>query len=195
MNKFRFYWSCVDLLSAGLAIGILNSDWLYYPGLGELRLIVLCFAYWLLLSLLQKQILFWKFRNRQFCDRWFFISIAAGFLPMLLHHSIVTSSSDFVGQGVLILWLSLPCLAVIGGLISATATFLLFKSHSRRKMKFSVRDVIWLIVNVFKWLIGFAVANLYFWGSFLPILIFLFISIAIIEAWMIERYLQILAMR
>lgn len=191
MNKFTLYWSCTSLVSVSLTAILLRSEWLQLLDLKvSSALTVLCLAYWLSISLLQKRALSWRLQNQQFGNRWFFFAIASGFLPMLLHNLLISSTIDQEGQGALIIYLSLPCLAIVGGLTSALIKLLLFESHNQSQTKLDYRDITWIVVNILKW--SFGLATVYYWESSLLailILIFLFASIAIVEGWMIEKHL------
>ena len=191
MNRFILQWSGISLICIGLIQAAFYSSWVRYPEPNPISISV-CLAYWLLLAFLQKRVLFSELQNRQFGARWFITVVASGFLPMLLHDLYLLSPDiDPRGQGVLILYLTLPCLAFAGGLVSGITTLLLFKNYSRRRTKLDRLDVVWIIVNVFKWVVG--ITMFFYLGdsfSFSVIIIFLFAVATAIEGGMIRKYLS-----
>jgi hypothetical protein len=147
--------------------------------------------YWVLLAILQAAALFWKFQDKQLTYKWFFTTSITGFIVMLLHDLIVLKvmGTDTRGQGVLILILSLPCLAVLGGLILGLTQFLLIQNRYKVNLKSdSLKNIniLWLSISVISWIIG--MSSILFLG--LPTLIILSAIGSAIKGWFINKYLR-----
>ena len=163
MSRFIIFWS---LISPGCFTLVVVLHWFYsfffksswFPGHPDFIISIATYLiYWLLLGILQGLLLFWKFQNRQFAYRWFFITSTTGFIVMLLHDIFLISlNSNRGGQGILILLFSLPCLAVLGGLILGLAQFSLIRKRYRVDKRFNRLVKIWIAISFFSWTIGFA---------------------------------------
>ena len=190
MNKFIIFWSCG---SPGCLSLIVTVDWFYrlswHPGYPDVRVsIAIYLVYWFLLGILQGGILLWKFQNRQFAYRWFFTTTTTGFLVMLLHDvSLALLGIDTRGQGVLILLFSLPCMAVLGGLILGITQFLLIRKRYRINQRLNNLNKIWFAISFLSWVIGFAGI---FTGNALPVWILLVTFGSAMKGWFIQKYLR-----
>lgn len=194
MNKFIVFWSLASPVCLSIIASVL---WLFklawYPAYPKIWLsLAVYLAYWVLLGLLQGAILFWRFQKRRFAYRWFFITSAVGFAIMLLHDlSLLLLGADTRGQGVLILLLSLPVLAILGGLPLGLAQFFLIRSRYRANLNFKHLHLRWFALSFLSWTIGFAGIFFIFSGTRLfPVLLLLVASGSAMKGWFIQQYLR-----
>jgi hypothetical protein len=69
---------------------------------------------------------------------------------MLLHDLILLKvmGVDTKGQGALILIISLPCLALLGGFILGLAQFWLIRNRYQANLKSNKLNILWLFISV-----------------------------------------------
>ena len=193
INRFIILWGLISPICISLIASVLISYQInWYPAYYDMRLsIAIYLFYWVLLAILQAAALFWKFQDKQLTYKWFFTTSITGFIVMLLHDLIVLKvmGTDTRGQGVLILILSLPCLAVLGGLILGLTQFLLIQNRYKVNLKSdSLKNIniLWLSISVISWIIG--MSSILFLG--LPTLIILSAIGSAIKGWFINKYLR-----
>lgn len=191
MSRFIILWSlispgCLSLIAVANVFYRLS----WTPGDPDLRIsIAFYLVYWLLLGILQGGVLFWKFQDRQFAYRWFFTTSTTGFLVMLLHDlSLALLGIDTRGQGILILIYSLPCLAVLGGLILGLAQFLLIRKRCQIHLRLNHLDSTWFTTSFVSWMIGFA--GILFGSNALPVSILLVAFGSAMKGWFIQKNLR-----
>ena len=197
MSRFIIFWS---LISPGCFSLVVVLHWFYsfffksswVPGDPDFIISIATYLiYWLLLGILQGLILFRKFQNRQFAYRWFLITSTTGFIVMLLHDIVLISLDiDTGGQGIVILLYSLPCLAILGGLILGLAQFSLIRKRYRVDKRFNRLVKIWIAISFFSWAIGFA--GILFTLSVYTIYICIICVMggSAMKGWFINKYLR-----
>ena len=195
MSKFIIFWSCG---SPGCLSLIVSANWFYqlgwHPGYPDIRIsIAIYLVYWLLLGTLQGGALFWEFQNRKFAYHWFLTTTTTGFFVMLIHELPLIGMTT-TGQGELILLFTLPCLAVLGGLILGVNQFLLIRKcnliNQRLNNLVSV-GFIWFTISFLSWAIGFA-GILFMSSSFNTptVWILLVMGGSAMKGWFIQKYLR-----
>lgn len=150
--------------------------------------IVVYSIYWILLASLQGAALFWKFKDKDFAYRWFFVTSITGFFVMFLHDFIVlhVMNVDTRGQGVIFLLLSLPSLAIMGGFILGFTQLWLIKNRYKPNLEPVQLNMYWLFLGVIAWIIGFASFYLF---NYSPALFILYPVGSIMKGWFINNYL------
>jgi hypothetical protein len=193
MQQFLLFWSLISPGCLGIIAALLSFNRVsWHPAYPDLRLSIgIYLGYWLLLGLLQGGLLFWQFNDRQWATRWAIVTSLTGFLVMLAHDlMIILLGIDARGQGILILMLSLPCLAVFGGLILGIMQFLLiqdrYNNHRYNNHRISHQlTIIWFSISLLAWMVGFS--SIVF-GNF-PILL-LFVTIGgLLKGRFIQKHL------
>lgn len=191
MIRFPILWSLISPLCASLIGGVI---WFYqlswYPGYPNLPLsIAIYLSYWLLLGILQAALLFWKFHSKPFAYQWFITTSATGFVSMLLHDlTLISIGSDTRGQGALILLLSLPILAIVGGLLLAFAQWRLVRIHDHTRPGINF-NAAWLTAGVVSWVIGFIGG--FFSSAQFPAFLLLITCGTALKGLLLQRHLQI----
>lgn len=190
-NRFVIVWTlfstlCISLIVSGIIFGSVNWRSADY---GNIQTSIAVYSiYWILLATLQGAALFWKFGDKIFAYKWFFITSLTGFIVMFLHDFIILHimNVDTRGQGVLILILSLPILAIAGGFILGFAQLWLIKNRYKANLESIPLNSYWLSIGVVSWIIGFAGM---FFGSFFPLLFIFYPAGSMIKGWFINKYL------
>ncbi|BDA74314.1 hypothetical protein RIVM261_044280 [Rivularia sp. IAM M-261] len=190
-NRFVISWTlistlCISLIVSGIIFGSVNWRPADYGNIQTS--IVVYFIYWILLASLQGAALFWKFGDKNFAYRWFFVTSITGFFVMFLHDLIVlhVMNVDTRGQGSIFLLLSLPSLAITGGFILGFAQLWLIKNRYKPNLEPVQLNMYWLFLGVVSWIIGFAS---FYLGNFSPALFILYPIGSIIKGWFINKYL------
>jgi len=182
MNLFVLIWGLISPVCLSLVAGVLwinQSFWT--PGDSDIwRSSLIWLGYWLPLGGLQAALLLWKFRDRRFAYQWWFVTSLTGFLIMLVHELYVLSTNP-IGQGILVLLLTLPILAVMGGLVLGAAQFLLIRRRSRSNLK-RLR-IIWFVLCLLSWVIGFGGLLLFFYGVVITV------AATVLKGWFLQKYL------
>ncbi|TWH44099.1 hypothetical protein [Dulcicalothrix desertica] len=191
INRFVIVWGLISTLCMGLVVSglLLNSiSWRPADYNNILMSIAIYSIYWVLLAILQGAALFWKFQDKAVAYKWFFTTSITGFIVMFLHDFIILNvmKTDTRGQGVLILILSLPILALSGGFILGLAQLWLIRNRYKPNLETIPLNILWLFLGVISWVIGFA--GMYF-GSFFPLILLLYSVGSIIKGWFINKYL------
>jgi hypothetical protein len=163
MNKYLFLiiWSLISSGCLGLVDFISSIFQLdRNPGKGMLVFSVAIYlAYWILVGILQAGVLFWKFKDKQLSFQWFLLTSITGFFIMLSHNVVLAVMGiEAVGQGASILIISVPILAICGGPILGFMQFLAMKNYYSQKFQsndLQKREVLWLVISLFSWMIGF----------------------------------------
>jgi hypothetical protein len=189
MQLFLPMWSLISPGCVGLIAAVMEFYQVsWYPAYPDMRWsIAVYLSYWLLLGTLQGGLLFWRFHDRQWATRWAITTSVTGFLVMLLHDlTIALLRIDTEGQGGLILFVSLPCLVVLGSLILGAIQFLLLRDCLETNQQSSRLTVIWCSINLLSWMIGFSGSVC---GS-LPILLLLVASGSLLKGRFIQKYFQ-----
>jgi hypothetical protein len=139
--------------------------------------------------MLQGAALFWRFQDRKFALRWLQTTAIIGLLAMIVHDLLVflTLGGPPSGQGIVILLLSLPCLAVLGSLLLGAAQFRIVRSHYRDPTTAKNRDPIWFAVSFLSWIIGFGGIYISFNNLWL-VPLFIMTGTAL-KGWFIDEYL------
>jgi hypothetical protein len=194
MNKFIAFWSLASPICLSIVASVL---WFYklvwHPAYFDIwRSIAVYFAYWLLLGLIQGAILFWKLQERRFAYQWFFVTSAVGFSVMLLHDlSLLLLGADTRGQGALILLLSLPLLAILGGLPLGLAQFFLIRNRYRANLNATHLNLRWFALSFLSWVVGFIGILFIFSGTrLMPILLLFVAAGTAIKGWFLQKYLR-----
>lgn len=190
-NRFLIFWTlistfCMSLVVSGIIFGYI--DW-RPADYGNIQTSIVVYSiYWILLTSLQGAALFCKFGDKGFVYKWFLITSITGFFVMFLHDFIILHimNVDTRGQGVLILILSLPILAIVGGFILGFTQLWIIKNSYKPNLEFISLNNQWLSIGVVSWIIGFAGM---FFGSFYPALLILYPVGSIIKGWFINKYL------
>ncbi|KAM3110758.1 hypothetical protein [Phormidesmis sp. 146-33] len=194
MNRFVILWS---LISPGCVSLIASVLWFYrlswYPGYPDIWIsIAVYLAYWLPLGVLQGVLLFWKFRDQQFAYRWFLTTTTTGVLVMLSHDlSLALMGVDTRGQGALILILSLPCLAALGGPILGLAQFLLIRNRYQTYLRPNHLTSNWFARSFLSWAIGFTGILIAMSTDMLPALLLLVAFGSALKGWFIQKHLRV----
>ncbi len=194
MNRFLVFWGLASPACLGLVASVLRFyqlDW--HPAYFDIwRSFAVYLAYWLLLGALQGAILFWKFQERRFAYRWFFITGVVGCSIMLLHDLfLLLLGVDTRSQGALILIFSLPLLAFLGGLLLGLAQFFLIRNHYRASLNSKHLNLRWFVISFLSWIVGFTGILFTFSGTrLLPILLILVAAGTAIKGWFIQKYLR-----
>ncbi|NJM18451.1 MAG: hypothetical protein HC907_06940 [Richelia sp. SM1_7_0] len=193
MNKhlFLIFWTLISPGCLGLIAAIFSAFKLgWNPGNGMWLLsIAIYLAYWILVGILQAGLLFWKFQDKQLSFHWFLQTSITGFIMMICHDVVLLAMGiEAVGQGALILLISLPVLAIFGGPILGFIQFLpmkdyyflIFQSNDLQK-----REILWLGISLFSWVIGFG-------GLMFGYGVFFFVATGtLLKGWFIHKYLQV----
>lgn len=193
MNKFVILWSLISPGCLSLVASVLwfyQLDW--YPAYPDIeRSLAVYLTYWLLLGSLQGAILFWKFQERQLAYQWFLMTTTVGFAVMLLHDlALFGMGVDSRGQGILILVLSLPVLAILGGLPLGLAQYLLIRKRYRTDLNLKPLTVRWFAISFGSWVIGFVGILFGLSGLFRFVLIFFVATGSFLKGWFIQKYLR-----
>jgi hypothetical protein len=118
--------------------------------------ILLYLAYWTMLGVGQGGLLFYVYRHRLLSARWAIVTTLAGMGTMLLHDlCLYLMGVDTGGQGVVILLLSLPILALLGGWCLGLAQWFVLRRHLTPDRPIDRLAVTWAIAAFFAWAIGF----------------------------------------
>lgn len=184
MNLFVLFWSLISPVCFSLIAGVLwvnQTSWT--PGTSDIgRSILILLSYWLPLGGLQAALLFWKFRDRRFAYQWWLVTSITGVFVMLVHDLYVLST-DPVGQGILILIITLPVLAVVGGLLLGAAQFLLIRHRYRANLNLKKMRTIWFVLCLLSWVIGFSGLLLAFYGVVITV------AASALKGWFLQKYL------
>lgn len=155
MKQFLIPWSlispgCLILIMSFLQTGQIN----WYPASSNLMLSLAIYgAYWGLVSGLQS-LLLWRVQGLSFALKWLLTTAITGFLLMLAHELLLLDTNTS-GQGVLILLLSLPALAVSGGLILGFMQFWLIRHlHPANRHNYRLHRT-WFLASWVSWGLGF----------------------------------------
>jgi hypothetical protein len=192
MNKhlFLIIWSLISPGCLGLIVSIsLTYQLGWNPGNGMWLLsIAIYLAYWILVGILQAGVLFWKFQDKQLSFQWFLQTSITGFIMMLCHDVILAAMGiEAVGQGALILIISLPILAICGGPILGFIQFLPMKDYYFQNFQsndLQKREFLWLVISLFSCVIGFG-------GIMSGYGIFFFVAAGtLLKGWFIHKYLH-----
>lgn len=194
INRFVILWgliSSICICISSIVSVIVFSPVSWHPAYYDMQIsIVIYLVYWVLLATLQGAALFWKFQDRRFAYKWVFTTSITGFMIMLLHDLIVLKvmGTDTRGQGVLILILSLPCLAVLGGLILGLAQFWVIRNRYKANLKSDNPNILWLFISVISWVIG--MSSILF-GGFGVLMLIIFAGVgSAMKGWFINKYLR-----
>jgi hypothetical protein len=188
---FVFCWSLISPLCLGIVAGSLSlaqQHWSIADSNIGLSIVVYA-SYWLLLAMLQGAALFWRFQDRKFAIRWVQTTAIIGSFAMIAHDLflVLRPGGPPGGQGIVILLITLPCLAVLGSLLLGTAQFRIVRSHYRDPTTANNRNPLWFVVSFMSWIIGFG-------GIFISLdnisIMPLFITIGTaLKGWFIDKYL------
>ncbi len=191
-NRFLVFWS---LISPGCLLLAVSLYFLLgvHSDLGSLDasllLITIYLVYWGLLGSLQGALLF-KFQYKALAYKWFRNTSAIGFLILLVHDlTLLSIGANLVGQGGLILLLSLPIVAILGGWVLGYAQFLLLKDYPRVPSQTNRRPFMWFVASFISWIMGF----IGIWVSFsIPIFFIFFVTVGgAIKGWSVMKYLDL----
>lgn len=198
MSRFVILWSLISpicLLIARIPHSFQNYWHPGYPNIWASTIIYL--FYWLPLGILQGGALLLRFQDKKIAYMWFFITSMTGLLIMLLHDlSLALMNIDTRGQGVIILVISLPCLALVGGPVLGLAQFFVIRSHYKSGLNLPRLNTLWFLVSFLSWIMGFVGVLVFFWTQgffFNGILSVLAIFVALggwMKGWFIQKYLQ-----
>ncbi|MEM6434201.1 MAG: hypothetical protein AAF773_10180 [Cyanobacteria bacterium P01_D01_bin.115] len=129
MKQFLIPWSlispgCLILIASFLQTGQIT----WYPASDRMLSLAIYGAYWVMVSSLQS-LLLWRVQGPSFALKWGLTTATTGFALMLAHDLFVLDVLDVnIGwQGSLFLILSLPALAISGGVVLGFAQFRLIR--------------------------------------------------------------------
>jgi hypothetical protein len=128
-----------------------QSAWNFTGQLG------LYLAYWMILGLGQSLLLWWVYRQRSLAMQWLITTALAGTATMQAHDLLLALTGvDPRGQGMLILMLSVPLLALFGGFFLGLAQWFVLWRHTGRSTRAQIRlSAAWAIASFLSWTIGF----------------------------------------
>lgn len=189
-NRFLALWS---LISPGCLL--LTVSLYYLLGVhfklgspdATLLMIAIYLIYWGLLGSLQGALLH-KFQYKTLAYQWFRNTSATGFLIMLVHDlTLLSTGVNMSGQGGLILLLSLPILAFLGGWVLGYAQFLLLKDRHSVASQTNRLPCMWFVASFISWIMGFI--GILLSGS-IPVFFILFAAVGgAIKGWSVMKYL------
>jgi hypothetical protein len=171
MKQFLIPWSlispgCLILIASFLQTGQIT----WYPASSNLMLsLVIYGTYWVLVSGLQS-LLLWRVQGVSFALKWLVTTATTGF-SLMLAHELFLLDTDTSGQGILILILSLPTLAISGGLILGTMQFWLIRNlHPENQHNYRLHRT-WFLASWVSW--GLSFLCIFFGNSLLLALLLL----------------------
>jgi hypothetical protein len=197
--KFLTLWiSIVPVCTTaiGLTLWLTRINWI--PTTNIWISIVIYLVYWVLLGFFQGALLV-KFKHKKIGYKWFLSTSITGFLVMIFHDlSPLVMGVDTGGQGILYLILSLPVVAVLGGLILGYSQFLIIKDYHNTVPSTTPALPKWLGVSFVSWSISFAgtllviINNIILSGSNMLFVILIFATIGTaIKGYAVMKYLQL----
>ncbi len=164
-NNFLLLWSLTSpfcLLLIGGILWLNGSIW--YPFTGPTwhpfdaniwKSIIIYLIYWVLLGILQGSLL-WQFQYKNLAHKWFIKTSVTGFLIMMCHEiTPLILRVDTGGQGILYLILTLPVLAILGGLVLGITQFWLLLSYNSTTPALRDFKPAWIMASLASWIIGF----------------------------------------
>jgi hypothetical protein len=185
---FVILWSAISSGCIGLIYKLISiSETSWEPG--SRFAIAAYLVYWLSLASLQAILLLWKFRDKNFACQWFFTTSVAGFLVMLSHDlTLAALKIDTRGQGIIILIISIPCLAFIGGWLLGLAQYFVIRKFYRNNIELGSVNDNWFWIAGLSWALGF--------GGILRIDYIVQVTILLtaiggaMKGWFLQKYLK-----
>jgi hypothetical protein len=196
--KFLTLWISIVPVCVTAIGGILSLTRLsWFPTTNIWISIVIYLAYWILVGFSQG-VLLAKFKHKKIGCQWFITTSITGFLVVISHDlSPLVLGVDTGGQGILYLILSVPILAILGGLILGYAQFSIIKDYYNKIPSTTPALSNWLGASFVSWIISFASGLLISFGNIgsapnalFLILVFATIGTAI-KGYIVMKYLQI----
>jgi hypothetical protein len=128
--KFLTLWISivpVCVTTIGSILSLTRLSW--FPTTNIWISIVIYLAYWVVVGFFQGALLA-KFKHKKIGCKWFLTTSITGFLIVTSHDlSPLVLGVDTGGQGILYLILSVPVLAILGGLILGYVQFSIIKDY------------------------------------------------------------------
>jgi hypothetical protein len=138
-------------------------------------------------GVLQAVVLLWQYQDKHLAQRWALTTSITGTLVMLSHDvGLALTGVDARGQGALILLMSLPFLASLGGFVLGLAQYFLIRDRCRSNL------AQWLAMSFVSWMSGFAAIWVSSMGNSLSILMLLIAAGTALKGWFIQRNLRAL---
>jgi|GEM_PF-3322008 len=192
INRFVILWGLISPLCIGLIASVLKLNQIrWFPAYYDIWIsLTIYLIYWIIVGILQAAAIFWKFHAERLAYKWFFTTSITGFVVMFLHDFILLKvlGADTRGQGLLVLIVTtLPCLAVLGGLILGYCQLRLIRNYYKANRELNYLNILWLFINVILWVICFAGI---FISSFSMLALIIFPFVSIIKGWLINEYLR-----
>ena len=189
-KRFLALWSLISPGCLLLTVGLYYLFGIHWnPGTldASLLMITIYVIYWGLLGSLQGALLL-KFQYKTLAYKWLRNTSATGFLIMLVHDlTLLSTGINMGGQGVLILLLSLPIVAILGGWVLGYAQFLLLRGHHSVASQTNRLPFMWFVASFISWIMGFI--GIFFSGS-IPVFFILFAAVGgAIKGWAVMKYL------
>jgi hypothetical protein len=196
--KFLSLWISIVPFCATAIAGTFSLTRLFWVPTTNIWIsIVIYFTYWVLLGLFQGALIA-KFKHKKIGYRWFATTSITGFLIVISHDlSPLVLGVDTGGQGILYLILSLPVVAILGGLILGYFQFLVIKDYDRTVSRTTPPLQQWLGLSFASWSISFAGGLLISFSNagdtFNPLFGVLFFATigTAIKGYAVMRYLQL----
>jgi hypothetical protein len=154
MNRFLLLWSLISPTCSCLIVGWAFKRQSAWDFTGQFDMYL---AYWIVLALGQSLLLWWVYRQRSLAVQWFITTALAGTAIMQSHDLLLALTGiDPRGQGMLILMLSIPLLALFGGFFLGLAQWYVLQGHTGRSLRSQIRlSAAWAIASFLSWTIGF----------------------------------------
>ncbi|MEO1523088.1 MAG: hypothetical protein AAFU78_20255 [Cyanobacteria bacterium J06633_2] len=164
----------------------------WYPAFPDLRVsLVIYSVYWILVSGLQS-LLLRRVQEPSLAVKWFWTTAITGLSLMLAHDLLLLDilGINTGGQGILLLIISLPALAISGGLVLGFTQFRLIRNlHPNHQRNRQLRPN-WFLASWVSW--GLSFLCLFFGGYGAPLtLIFLALIGTTLKGIFLAKYLRL----